>query len=424
MSRLFRPAALNKISSPDQLDRVLQVVRPVHGAGIAAIALIVIGGFIWSILATAPVKVQGQGILLSAEGVAVVSSPNEGRVEQILVHPGDTVREGQTVAILKRPATLDSITAKKAELHDTRSLLQERQDAYARNQHMQDELLQTKRRALAERLGKLLEQHRVLIQRRNNENALLKKGYVTSSKINETDTLIANMENRIAAARNESTELLVRQRADETQKTQEIRETGLRVQSLERELDNMQREYERSRSVVAPVAGTAVELSVNPGDLVSTGQIIMRLLSADAAGRDGALHAIVFVQNEDGKKVKEGMNAQIMPSTTKPQKDGFIRGTVLTVAKIPSSREGIMRRLKNTTLVDSLLKTGAPFEIELALRANPASPSGYLWSSGKGPDMTIDVGTIASANMVVDHRRVISLALPFFDHVFRWLGVH
>ncbi|MGB3288947.1 MAG: NHLP bacteriocin system secretion protein [Burkholderiaceae bacterium] len=424
MSRLFRPAALNKVSSPDQLDRVLQVVRPIHGLGIAAIALVVIAGFAWSVLSTAPIKVQGRGILLSAEGVAAVSSPNEGRVEQISIRPGDMVHEGQAVAMLKRPAALDATTAKEAELDGARKLLQERRGAHALNQRMQDALLRTKRRTLTERLEKMLEQYDALARQRDKENAVPKKSAAASARIAEINAQMAELESRMATVRNESTELLLRQRTDETQKNQEIREAGLRVQSLERELHNLEREYERSRSVIAPVAGTVVELSVNPGDQVGTGQTIMRLLPADPSGKAGALHAIVFVENEDGKKVKEGMSAQIMPSTTKPQKDGFIRGTVLTVAKIPSSREGIMRRLNNATLVDSLLKTGAPFEIELALQANPAAPSGYQWSSGMGPDLSIDAGTIASADMVVDHRHVISLVLPFFDNIFRWLGVH
>lgn len=81
-----------------------------------------------------------------------------------------------------------------------------------------------------------------------------------------------------------------------------------------------------------------------------------------------------------------------------------------------------MRRLSNATFVDSLLKSGAPFEVELALETDPVSPTGYRWSSGAGPDIRIDAGTIAAADMVVGRRRVISLVLPAFDYIFRWLG--
>ena len=424
VSKLFRPAAMAKISNPDRLDEVLQVVRPLHIVGIAVVTLVLVAGFIWSIVSSAAIKVQGQGILLSSEGVADVTAPSTGRLQQILVQPGDWVRTGQTLALLNRPTALDALTAKHAELQDGRSQLELQQTLRDNQQERQSALTSTKRNALDQRLQKLQEQRNALQERRRNESELHSKGFVTSSKINDTDTRLAELDNQMAAARNNSTELGVQQQAEETQKVQQLRETQGRVASLERQVDNMAREYERDRIVTAPTAGSVVELSLNPGDLVATGTSVMRLLSATAANDNGAVHAIIFVSNNDGKKVKEGMPAQIMPSTTKLQKDGFIHGTVIKVAKIPSSREGMMRRLKNATLVDSLLSTGAPFEMEIALDTTPQSPSGYRWSSGDGPDISIDVGTMAEANMVVGQQRIISLILPAFDHIFRWLGVH
>ncbi|CAM3799921.1 NHLP bacteriocin system secretion protein [Castellaniella denitrificans] len=422
MSSLFRQAALDKVSNPDQLDHVLQVVRPVHTVGILAVAMLVLGGFIWAIFSTAPITVAGQGILLSADGVAVVSARGDGHVDTLLVDLGDPILAGQTVALLRRPASLESITAKQAELQGARSLLETRQAGYARYQQMQADLLKTKRQALAGQLDKLQEQQQVLTQHRASVQALLAKGFTTSSKLNEVDTQLAELESRIAKQRNDSVELLVQQRGEQLQKTQEIQEAGLRVQALVRELENMQSDYERSRSLIAPVNGDVVELNVNPGDAVSSGQVIMRVLPSNDHAGAGELHAIIFVHSQHGKKILPGMEAHIIPTTAKLQKDGFIRGRVLSVARIPSSREGLMRRLSNATFVDSLLKSGAPFEVELALETDPVSPTGYRWSSGAGPDIRIDAGTIAAADMVVGRRRVISLVLPAFDYIFRWLG--
>lgn len=423
MSRLFRQAALDKISNPDQLDRVLSVVRPMHGIGISVAVALVLGGFAWSILSTAPVPVKGQGILLSAEGVAVVSSFSEGRIERILAGPGTAVEAGQTVALLRQSASLDQLTAKRAELEGARNLLQLRQSDYDNYLRMQGDLVDTKGKAIAEQLAKLQEQLAVQYERRRNLQALLAKGFTTSSRLNEAQTQAADLENRIADLSNERIEMVVRQRSEQAQRAQEIHEAGLRVQALERELQNMERDYDRRRSLTAPVDAVVAELNADPGDMVSAGEVVMRLLPVDASGRPPALRAIVFVPNQDGKKIRPGMAAHVMPSTTKLQKDGFIRGQVLNVAHIPSSREGIMRRLKNATLVDSLLSNGAPFEVELELETDPTAPSGYRWSSGEGPDITIDVGTIAAADMVVERRRVISLAMPAFDYIFRWLGV-
>ena len=62
VSKLFRPAAMAKISNPDRLDEVLQVVRPLHIVGIAVVTLVLVAGFIWRIVSSAAIKVQGQGI--------------------------------------------------------------------------------------------------------------------------------------------------------------------------------------------------------------------------------------------------------------------------------------------------------------------------------------------------------------------------
>lgn len=425
MSGLFRRAALDKVVNPDQLDETLQVVRPMHVLGILTLALIVLGGFIWGVFSTAPITVQGQGILLSAEGVAVISSPGTGRIDSILVQPGDPLVVGQIVALLQLPTSVDTIAAKQAELDGARHLLEAKQAAHERYSRMQGDLLNTKRLALAEQLNKLQVQQSALVERRSRLQTLLDRGFTTLNRLDEINTQIAELESRIAKLRNDSIELLVGQRGQEVQKAQEIQEASLQVQGLSRELENRRRDYERSRTLIAPVDGTAVEFNVNPGDLVSTGEIVMRLLPARMSSAEGdlALRAIVFVPNEDGKKIRPGMDAQIMPSSVKLQKDGFIRGKVLSVARIPSSREGIMRRLKNATQVDALLRSGAPFEVELELEADLGTPSGYRWSSGLGPDTSIDIGTITSAKMVVGRRRVISLALPAFDHVFRWLEV-
>ncbi len=242
MSRLFRQAALDKISNPDQLDRVLSVVRPMHGIGISVAVALVLGGFAWSILSTAPVPVKGQGILLSAEGVAVVSSFSEGRIERILAGPGTAVEAGQTVALLRQSASLDQLTAKRAELEGARNLLQLRQSDYDNYLRMQGDLVDTKGKAIAEQLAKLQEQLAVQYERRRNLQALLAKGFTTSSRLNEAQTQAADLENRIADQSNERIEMVVRQRSEQAQRAQEIHEAGLRVQALERDLQNLERD--------------------------------------------------------------------------------------------------------------------------------------------------------------------------------------
>lgn len=426
MSSLFRAQALAKIANPDQLDKVLQVVRPQHGLGLALVAVLLVAAVVWGVLSTAPVSVQGQGILLSPEGVSDVTARAPGRVERLLVAVGDDIAAGAPVAELALPDSVDRLTAKRAELAGMREQLAVLRTSGTEYLGLQEGLVAARSRTVAERVATLDAQRRKLQERRRNEADLLTQGFVTASRLTETDTRIAELDDQIASLRNGLVEQNLQRQSDNAQRAQQIRETALRVGALERELDNLEREYERHRIVTAPAGGTVVEFSANPGEFVGSGSSLMRVLTASQADAvSGApLLAILYVPNEDGKRIAVGMPAHIMPSTTRPQRDGFIRGTVVRVAKIPSTRDGMMRRLRNAALADQMLRTGAPFEIEVQLERNPATPSGYAWSSGQGPDISIDVGTMARADMVVDRTRIISLALPSFDHVFRWLGLH
>ena len=426
MSTLFRSQALARIANPDQLDKVLQVVRPQHMLGLALVLMLLGAAIVWGVVSTAPVSVQGQGILLSPEGVSDVTAPAAGRVNRILVEVGDTIEAGAPVAELALPDSVDRLTAKRAELAGVRDQLGVLRASGSEYLGLQEGLVAARSRTVSERIATLDAQRRKLHERRRNEAELLTRGFVTASRLTETDTRIAELDDQIASLRNGLVEQNLQRQSDNAQRAQQIRETALRVGALERELDNLEREYERQRVVIAPASGTVVEFSANPGEFVGNGGSLMRVLSAGTVGQGDTapVVAILYVPNEDGKRVEPGMAAHVMPSTTRPQRDGFIRGTVVKVAKIPSTREGLMRRLRNAALVDHLLRSGAPFEIEVQLERDAATRSGYAWSSGDGPDISIDVGTMARADMVVGRTRIISLALPSFDHVFRWLGLH
>lgn len=419
MSALFRQAALDRISHPDQLDQALRVVPPAHKIGLAVIGAVLAAGIVWSFLSTAPEKVAGQGVLLSAAGVAEVTAPDSGRIETLLVQPGDPVAEGQAVAVIRRPDVLDRLHASENELRGAREQIAMLKGMSASNQGLQNSLLAKKRQSLAARAATLDGQRATLVERRDNEEALRRRGFLSAMRVTETNTRIAEVENELASVRNSMSELDLQRVSESTRWQREISDAQLRAENLERQTENLHREYERDRTAHATTAGRVVEIGVNPGDMVSPGSGIMRLLPADHSV-EGGLTAVVFVPATEGKKVKPGMDAGVVPSTVKAQKDGFILGRVSKVAELPATREGLMRRLKNAAEVEQLMRGGAPFEVEVALRRSDDTRSGYAWSSGRGPDITVTAGTVCQAHLVIDRTRIISLILPAFDHVSLW----
>jgi HlyD family secretion protein len=279
------------------------------------------------------------------------------------------------------------------------------------------ELDDRKRHGLLQREANLSRQSAALRDRLANEQAMRRRGFVTDSQVIETRARIAEVENDLATIRGNLTELDVTNNENRARREREIRDAQLKVASLERDLETRKSEYTRGRTAFAPTSGTVVEVVHNPGDMITSGGTILRLLSG--SGEEDSLSAIVYVPDTEGKKVKVGMEARIIPTTVKVEKSGFILARVTKVAELPATRDGLMRRLKNAALVDRLMGSGAPFEVEVALeRAD--TPSGYRWSSGQGPDLTVDAGTMAEARVVVGRTPIIVLALPALNHLYRW----
>lgn len=418
MNPLFRPQALAKVSDPDQLDQALRVVRPQHVLGFGIIALLMMAALVWSLVSSAPIKAGGPAVLLSRSGVASVTAPDAGNVDRIFVKPGERVTVGQPIAMLRRPARLDELRAAEEEarsLHDRHQTLAQEMAAQDR---LQTELFAQTRKTNAERIKSLEDQRATLAQRLQGETELRAKGMISAVKLFESETQLAQINNDIATTRNRQSELALTYEQQTGRRRQDLTDLRSNAQNQARRADNLRREYERDRQVLATSAGTVAEIGVNVDDPVNPGQVLVRLLG-DQVG-DMSLTAVAYVPAAEGKKVKPDMAALVTPSTVKVELEGYIMGHVLRVSELPASREGLLRRLKNATQVDEILRGGAPFEVEIALHRDPTTPSGYAWTSGQGPDIVIEPGTLARGDVVVGRVHIISLVFPAMDYVFGW----
>jgi len=417
---IFRPQALTKVTDPDQLDSALRIVRPRHVLGFGVVAGILVAGLIWSMLSTAPVKVSGQGVLLSPLGLAAITALDAGHIDQLLVRTGDRVTVGQTIALLRRPERLDELQAAESEARDVGDRYQALQEEFAVQDRHRDELMARLRAASEDRVKSLDAQAANLDKRRMGEAQLRDKGMVSAVNLYETDTQLAQVRHDLATARNRITELDLEHQQQADKRHQELAEVRIQSQTLTRKAANLRRDYERDRQVLATAPGTVAEIGLDVDDPVAAGQVIARLLVDDAAG-ETRLTAIAYLPAADGKKVKADMSARVSPSTTRVELDGYVLGRVVRVADLPASREAMANRLKNATLADEILKqAGTPIQIEVELQRAADTPSGYAWSSGKGPTIRIEPGTLARTEVVVERVHIISLMFPAMDYVFGW----
>jgi HlyD family secretion protein len=92
-------------------------------------------------------------------------------------------------------------------------------------------------------------------------------------------------------------------------------------------------------------------------------------------------------------------------------------GTVRAVESFPSTRQGMMRVLRNEELVKSFLAetAGTPIAVRAEITKEASTPSGFRWSSGSGPDLVLTSGTRCVAHVTTRTQRPISLVLPVLD---------
>lgn len=72
MADLYRKSALEKLSSPEQLDRMIVITPPSFWLAMAGAAAVILAALAWSIWGRLPVTVSAQGLLLSTESVQQV----------------------------------------------------------------------------------------------------------------------------------------------------------------------------------------------------------------------------------------------------------------------------------------------------------------------------------------------------------------
>lgn len=96
---LFREEAMDKVLSPDELDRLMPVTDPKGWLALIALLALVAAAVVWGVFGSVPVEVGGdKGVLLAGDSRNPAVSQTSGLVADVLVDIGDHVQEGQVLA--------------------------------------------------------------------------------------------------------------------------------------------------------------------------------------------------------------------------------------------------------------------------------------------------------------------------------------
>ncbi len=419
-----RQKTLTRPPNPEQLDALLKVVPSFAWISLSVLLGATVIGLLWSIFDQALVKTEAKGVLLSRAGVADVVAPASGRLAQVLVRPGDRIKAGQVVAYISQPELEAAVQQRRTEA----AKLQERSVAISKflsgQAAARSQVDVVRRKALNDRIAALRLTETAMTQMVAGQQQLLNEGIITRDRFLSAQQQLADIRSQLDSARSDLVSINAGAATDTISARREMMDVEMNLAAANREISGSSERLKVGREVIAPIGGVVADQLVNVGEVASGGAPLLRVLPGSGQGGSGVLVAIMYVPpTSGGHAVAVGMPVQVIPNSVRVERDGFIMGNVIEVSSLAATPEGMMRILKNATLVQSLSQDGAPVQAVVELKVDPKTISGYRWSSGKGPAQRVTAGTLTEGKIVTDSIPMIALVMPRIETVLTKLGL-
>jgi HlyD family secretion protein len=364
MALEFRKEALKKLSSPDDLDRLMPVTDSRGWIALFAGGVFLFAALVWGFYGKIPVTIPGEGITMVTGSIDAIYLRTSGVLRHFTVKGGDVVQKGQVIAVVEQPDLSQSVENARSEVEFV-SLHQKERDAF----------LQKTVLSLTERVNRL--------------KGLFKEGLVEKALVTSADQDLMNAKNELYNAQEKNA-------------------------AIDRRYNTTRYSYKWQTDLIAPYTGKVTEVQYNNGDFVSAGKYLLLLEQTGASGKslDGLL-VYLYVSAENAKNAMKGMTVYVSPLTVAPEEYGHIVGDVISVSDYPETPASIENDI-NESLAQKFSAAGPVYKIIVKLRRDASSYSGYLWTSGKGPRISITSGTICKGAINVGDNRPIDLVIPVF----------
>ena len=444
MNQLFTQRSLKKRHRVGDRNGPITLLSPPLRATLGLGALIAIAGGLWATLARIPVSVEGTGVLLpvstinssisGTDGTAIymfnktreawhiqarefIVSPDQFsdrevaelakliyRMSQMQQNPGGSsqtsaeiyaqkldetfrgleVAKGTLLIWVKSPAELESLSSSIDELERTiRETSEKSENINATQQIHKSELVS--------RLSYLV-----------NMRKLEAKGFVSKQSVLQEQAQVDNIRSQIYSNNNQLIEI-----------SSTLNSSYQKLRTETAKLINNQLIF-ASRNVYLS------NLYPNNGESIKSGDVVMQLSNEPL---EQPVMVPVFLSSNEMAQVFPGMKALATPSGYKRSEVGGIRGTVISMGKLPSGLSEVEARVGVSSMAQTIIdKEPSPTLAVLALERSGSSRSlnsgGYRWSSRSNLPFPPTPGDRLSVEITTRRVAPISLVLPTIRSFF------
>jgi HlyD family secretion protein len=473
-SDLFRKEALERASSPEELDQIMQVVSPKKWLPLVAVGSLVATGLTWSFLGRIPITVTGTGIIVYPSTVTLFQSPIAGKLRTINVRVGDYVTRGDVLATLDQSELLKQLQLVRSKLQQLQAQDRAANLVQLQRQNADKEAIKQQRQSLLQNLQAVQKLTPILRekgldsiardranqtqslqalqqllptfkQRWDNRNKLLEEGAISGdsvlqsqqdylnavSQINEAESQLKQLDVKEADAQRQYLENLnaikdlqaqlkqldSKEATAAQQDLDAVTNRRKEIQEAQRNIAQLALQLSSSSLVKSNYSGRVLEISATPGQVVLQGTPIGTIAAQQRAAKPVS---VAFFPVGDGKQIQPGMKLQVTPTTVQRERFGGIIGAVTEVSAFPVTKEGALSVVGNSEFVEAIMSQGPQMLITARLQPDNSTFSEYKWSSSQGPQMKVTSGTTTSVQVIVEERAPITFVLPILRS---WSGV-
>ncbi len=424
--QLFRPEALETLSSPDKLNQLMTVVTAKDWIPLVAMGMLIATAVTWSVLGSVPSTVMGRGVLVLPRHMVSIDSVSGGRLAWFRARAGDAIQAGEVIGRLDQAELQQRIEENKrllSELESQNRIKTASEQQQVRLQEQQNQLetkfYEAQRTNLTRSLADAEAVQPLLAKRAQTADQLAKEGLVAEASTQFTDAHVAYRENdsKIASLKAQLQQIdgelhgletqlntLVRQNLDSsTARHNQMVDVTTRISAGELEL-------KKNGNIVSIYSGRVAEVFATEGQVLTAGS---RLVSLNIQDPNSAMVSVSYFPAKDGKNVEPGMAVQVIPDNVERNRFGGMLGTVIAVSPLPVTKDGALNTVGNAELVQGLLTgPGAWVEVTAQLQDDPSTLSGYRWSSSRGPRIKMSPGTTTMTRVTIERRAPASYVVP------------
>jgi HlyD family secretion protein len=420
MPELFRKTALERLSSPEQLDQLLQVTRPRTWLTLFTMLALLAGAVVWGIWGEVSTVVYGQGMLVREGGVHKLTAPAGGRLVQLRAREGNSIKKGQLIAEIAQPELEEQIKKARIDLQGAQrnlDILNEFETGELRfslaalnqqivNLQFEIETTETQIQNLAKRL--------------DNQKILQKQGLITNNAVLDTENQYNSARSSLKSKKNQITQVKATIDQKKNAHLQNVAKAGQQIKDRQAELDALLNQQAQKTRLVAGISGRVISLDVAKDDIIEPGQTLLTLELDDQSGQK--LIGLMYFPLGQGKRISQGFTARLAPAAIDSDEYGYLLAEVVSVSEFPVSRTHMMTHLENPELVERLLQQGPSLEVEVNLRQDGSTPSGYGWTSSKGPPLKLTSGTFCAAQVTTLTQPPVTLVVPLLRKYLLGVG--